>query len=79
MVESRTVPRQRVLKAAALEFAGSGGRISCTLRNISKNGAAIELAGMIPIPRALILVVENASRQCRVVWRKELRIGVTFE
>jgi hypothetical protein len=76
--EGRRAPRHRVLKAGTISFGGAG--ISCTIRNLSETGAALEVVSPIGIPQEFILVVEadNSTRQCRVVWRKERRIGVTF-
>ena len=78
MDEGRRALRHRVLKAGTISFGGAG--ISCTIRNLSDTGAALEVTSPIGIPQEFILVVEadNSTRQCRVVWRKERRIGVTF-
>ena len=78
MANQRVALRKRVLKAGAIEFTGSGGRIACAVRNISDTGAAVELDGLIPIPRELVLIVEAVARPCHIIWRKEKRIGVTF-
>jgi hypothetical protein len=78
MEEVQRAPRHRVLKAGTISFGGAG--ISCTIRNLSDTGAALEVTSPIGIPQELTLLVEtdHSSRQCRVVWRKERRIGVTF-
>ena len=78
MDEGRRAPRHRVLKAGTISFGGAG--ISCTIRNFSETGAALEVISPIGIPEEFSLVIEtdNLTRQCRVVWRKERRIGVTF-
>jgi PilZ domain-containing protein len=78
MEEVPRAPRHRVLKAGTISFGGAG--ISCTIRNLSDTGAALEVTSPIGIPQEFILLVEadHSSRQCRVVWRKEHRIGVTF-
>jgi hypothetical protein len=78
MNEGRKAPRRRVLKGGTISFGGAG--ISCTVRNLSDIGAALEVSSPIGIPQQFMLVVEadNSTRQCRVVWRKERRIGVTF-
>jgi PilZ domain len=77
--EGRGAPRQRVLKAGTISFGGAG--ISCTIRNFSETGAALEVTSPIGIPEEFVLVIEadNSTRQCRVVWRTERRIGVTFQ
>jgi PilZ domain len=76
--EGRRAPRHRVLKAGTISFGGAG--ISCTVRNLSETGAALEVPSPVGIPAEFTLVVEadHTTRQCRVVWRKERRIGVTF-
>jgi hypothetical protein len=48
MVEKRATPRQRVLKSGTIEF--GGGVIDCTVRNVSKNGAALDVATPVGIP-----------------------------
>ena len=75
--EHRIAPRQRVLKGARIQF--GGGSIDCTVRNISETGAALEVTSPLGIPTEFTLVTEAARRPCRVVWRKEKRIGITFE
>lgn len=79
MDEGRTAPRHRVLKAGTISFGGGG--ISCTIRNLSDTGAALDVTSPIGIPQVFVLIIEadNSARQCRVVWRKEHRIGVTFD
>jgi hypothetical protein len=78
-MEKRTTSRQRVLKAATIEF--GGGAIDCTVRNWSASGAALEVISPVGIPGHFTLFVQADGRHwpCRVVWRKEKRIGVVFE
>ena len=78
MDEGRKAPRHRVLKAGTISFGGAG--ITCTVRNLSNTGAALDVVSPIGIPQEFDLVIEaeNTRRHCRVVWRKERRIGVTF-
>lgn len=76
--EHRALPRHRVLKTGTIEF--GGGAIDCTIRNLSANGAALEVASPLGIPDQfdLVIVAEHVHRPCRVAWRKEKRIGVSF-
>jgi hypothetical protein len=79
MDDKRTNRRQRVLKAGTIEF--NGGGLSCTVRNLSKAGAALEVPSPVGIPEHFTLVL-SADRQhmpCHVVWRKEKRIGIAFD
>jgi hypothetical protein len=79
MVEKRTTHRNRVFKAGTIEFGGSA--IDCTIRNVSNNGAALDVASPVGIPEKFTLVLpsDGLTFRCRVVWRKERRIGVVFE
>lgn len=77
--EKRDQRRQRVLKAATIAF--NGAAIDCVVRNISVTGAALEVESQIGIPPLFYLVIsaEHFSKRCRVLWRKENRLGVVFE
>jgi hypothetical protein len=77
MEEHRIASRQRVLKAGTIEF--GGGAISCTVRNISAAGASLEVASPVGIPAQFTLVTNGNHLPCRVIWRKEKRIGVAFD
>jgi hypothetical protein len=79
MDEKRIFPRHRVLKAGTIEF--GGGAIDCRVRNMSNVGAALEVSSPIGIPENFTLVFQAAGLQlpCRVIWRKEKRIGVAFD
>jgi len=76
--EHRVAPRHRVLKAGTIEF--GGGAIDCTVRNLSASGAALDVVSPIGIPERFTLIVpaDSIQKPCRVVWRKEKRIGITF-
>jgi hypothetical protein len=78
--EHRAAARHRVLKAGTIVFTG-GGAISCVVRNLSETGAALEVTSPIGIPNTFKLAMEldHTTHHCRVVWRTERRIGVTFE
>lgn len=79
MDEKRTSHQRRVLKAGTIEFGGGG--IDCSVRNLSKTGAALDVASPLGIPNDFTLVValDDFRQPCRVIWRKETRIGVSFE
>lgn len=80
MDEHRVAPRRRLLKGGKITF-GGGAAFDCTIRNLSETGAALEVISPVRIPERFTLVVEADHRHlpCRVVWRKEKRIGVHFE
>ncbi len=78
MVETRIAPRYRVLKDASIDY-GSNKR-PCRIRDLSTTGAALELPDLSKIPDTFTLSVpEDGLRlDCRVVWRRDFRVGVTF-
>ena len=78
MNEQRDSRRQRVLKSGTIAFNGSG--IDCVVRNISATGAALEVESHSGIPPTFDLIISGKfSEHCRVLWRKDKRIGVIFE
>ena len=79
MAKNRRTYRRRVFKSATIEFDRSA--FSCTVRNISEVGAALDVPSSFGIPHEFRLVIETnqVPRQCRAIWRKETRIGVTFD
>jgi hypothetical protein len=78
MVETRSAPRHRVLKAGTLEF--GGGAIDCLIRNLSSSGAALEVSSQLGIPEKFVLAVpgDGLRLHCDVMWRNGYRIGVAF-
>ena len=56
------------------------GACSCAVRNLSEAGAALDVPYALAIPNEFTLVMETdqVSRHCRVIWRKENRLGVAF-
>jgi hypothetical protein len=78
--EHRIAPRRRFLKAGRISF-GGGAAFDCTVRNLSETGAALEVISPVGIPERFTLVIEadHLHVPCRVIWKKEKRIGVRFE
>lgn len=79
MDERRNIPRQRVLKAGTIDI--GGGAVDCTVRNLSKIGAALDVSSPIGIPDKFVLIVPRDALRlaCHVVWRKAGRIGIRFD
>jgi hypothetical protein len=79
MVEKRVAARNHVMKAGTIEF--GGGAIDCTIRNLSNTGAALDVASQVGIPEKFTLVLpgDGLHFPCRIVWRRERRIGVAFD
>jgi len=79
MIEKRTVARQRVLKQGTLAFAG--GRVDCTVRNISEGGARLDNVNPMVLPPSFLLVIKNDQfeRHCHPVWIRDNQMGVVFD
>lgn len=79
MEENRRALRRRVLKSATIEF--DGGAHSCAVRNLSATGAALDVPYALAIPHEFMLVMGTGqmNRRCRVIWRKENRLGIAFD
>jgi len=77
--DKRRYPRAEVDAPAHVSFGGTS--LSCTVRNISEEGAAIDVdnASYIPERFRLVILPGAAVRDCRLVWIKQNRIGVAFE
>ena len=59
----------------------SGGSVmSCTVRNISPEGAAIDIENPAFVPERFRLVVarDSSVHECRIAWIQHKRIGITF-
>jgi hypothetical protein len=71
-------PRYLVSEDAVIEF--DDRRIDCLVRNLSETGAAIEVPNQpgIPVRFELTILRLGLNLCCRVVWRKDHRIGVAF-
>ena len=78
MEEKRRHPRTDVNEPA---YVSAGGSVmSCTVRNISLEGAAIDVENAAFVPPRFRLVMANDSsvRECRVAWIQRNRIGLSF-
>jgi hypothetical protein len=78
MEEKRKHPRTEINEPA---YVSSGGSVMrCTVRNISVEGAAIDVENPAFVPPRFRLVMANGSsvRECRVTWIQQNRIGVSF-
>ena len=79
MEEKRKHPRTEIDEPA---FVSSGGSVMpCVVRNISPEGAAIDVENPAFVPQRFRLVMAKEPsivRECRVAWIQKNRIGLTF-
>jgi hypothetical protein len=77
-LDARKNLRNRVLDTGLIRFGDMS--ISCSIRNVSKGGLALDVGSQTDIPDqfTLIVVAEKKIYPCTVIWRKGRRIGVAF-
>lgn len=78
--EQRRRHRQRVLKGASILTGITNSEITCTVRNMHKNGGELKIPIGARIPQQFLLYVpvDGIAYEAVVCWRKEDRIGVKF-
>jgi hypothetical protein len=79
MEEKRKHPRTEIDEPG---FVSSGGSVmKCMVRNISPEGAAIDVENPAFVPQRFRLVMakdRSIVHDCRVAWIQKNRIGLTF-
>jgi hypothetical protein len=78
MEEKRKHSRTEINEPAYVSSRGSV--MSCMVRNISPEGAAIDVENpaYVPAQFQLVMASDSSVHQCRIVWIQQRRIGVTF-
>lgn len=81
MEERRAVQRTKVLRNAKIILDHRAPVISCTVKNLSSQGACLSVASTYLLPDTFDLTFEHgrSRRCCRVVWRTDDKMGVAFE
>ncbi len=76
-IQNRATSRRRVIKRGTLYFNNGRASTHCVIKNLSRNGAMIEVPGN-TIPNGPIdLVLDNTIRfPGRIVWSAGNRMGV---
>ena len=78
-LEHRQSRRRMTLKTGRLIFNNGHCVVECTVRDLSDEGARLELPCHLDLPETLILSMPGAaSRDCEVVWSSNTERGVRF-
>ena len=78
--ERRRLARQRVLKTGKIVFNNGSSTISCVVRNLTANGAKLQVDTILGVPEKFsIQIMDAKARPCRVVWKTHSEIGIAFE
>jgi PilZ domain len=78
MEEKRKYQRAEINEPA---YVSAGGSVMiCTVRNISPEGAAIDIEDPAFVPERFRLVMSKGAvvRECQIAWLQDKRIGITF-
>ena len=80
IIEKRRETRHRVLKGGRLAFHDGGG-VDCTVRNISRTGARVDVANPVGLPDSFTLLIEadHVLRRCHPIWSHGTQIGIAFD
>jgi len=80
MQDRRRVQRTRVLKGATIIFNNHSSVIDCAVFNLTNVGLCLQVPSSVGIPNSFALSFDRAhyTRQCRVIWRSENKLGVLF-
>jgi hypothetical protein len=78
---ARRVERTCVSKDAKIILDNRLSLVDCTVLNLTNAGSCICVPSFPDIPDSFSLSFDRArsSRQCRVIWRIESKVGVSFE
>jgi hypothetical protein len=81
MKERRSLDRTRVAKGALLFFSRQTGVRACCVTDITKSGAGIRTQDLAILPLNFQLSFDNfrTVRKCRIIWRDNDFLGVSFE
>jgi hypothetical protein len=81
MEERRRHQRTRSLKGASIAFNNQSSAIDCVVKNLSGDGACLEVETSVGVPETFDLVFnqEHVQKPSRVIWRMMRRVGVVFD
>jgi hypothetical protein len=81
MLDRRQSPRFKTYKAAQVVFNGRWSTLDCLVRNLSGQGACLEIPSTVDIPVTFSMMSkqEKTEQTCRLVWRTKHHVGVVFK
>ncbi|MBX9828551.1 MAG: PAS-domain containing protein, partial [Xanthobacteraceae bacterium] len=80
MNERRTIHRGRTLLGGQIVFNAGRSAIDCQVRNLTDDGACLEVVSQAGIPTQfqLTLAGDREPRDCKMIWQSDHRMGVSF-
>jgi hypothetical protein len=78
--ERRASHRSRTFRGGKILFNDRRSVLDCTIRNLSPEGACLQVESLVGVPAAFELLIdgEEAPRPCRLAWQSHDRAGVEF-
>jgi PilZ domain len=78
MEEKRKHPRTEIHEPAYVS--ANGSIMSCVVRNISAEGAAIDVENpaFVPARFRLIMAADSSVHECQIAWIQQKRVGISF-
>jgi PilZ domain len=79
--EQRKHERRLTLKTANIHFDVNGEERECAVLDLSDAGACVIVASTTDVPDTFALTTDRdgLTRECKVVWRKGNRLGLSFK
>lgn len=79
-MDKRHDQRRRTFKGGKILFNQDRSVIDCTVKNLSEGGAALLVESTIGIPAEFNLLIspDHVLKACKVVWKTDTQIGVSF-
>mgnify|MGYP001797566721 CR=1 FL=1 len=79
--DHRAAQRRTPPKSGKIVFNGSKSTHGCTVRNLSSQGAKLQVASVVGIPDNFDLMLAGSSsrRPCHVIWRRLKEVGIAFD
>src|SRR5215203_3795636 len=81
MNDRRAMQRGRTLLGGKIIFNAGRSAIDCKVRNLSDDGACLEVESQAGIPVQFQLVVSGGKEphDCKLAWQSDHRMGVSFD
>ena len=79
--EQRKHERRLTLKTANIHFDVNGEERECAVLDLSDGGACVIVASTTDVPDTFALTTDRdgLTRECKVIWRKGNRLGLSFK
>lgn len=80
MLERRKTVRGRTFLGGVIAFCGKSSTLDCLVRNLSPEGAKVELSHAASVPEEFDLAIakRDGTFRARLIWRRAEEAGVLF-